>query len=209
MRRIPALLCAAGLAAAPASVVAGPSNDPSSPPQSQTLGWSTSKGRLGVMLMSLTPELRKHFGASDDRGVLVAHVDPDTPAAKAGIAVGDVIVEVRGQKIDSASDVLSAVEDLGKGERVKITVFRDRASRSLDATLDASWSPPWLQNWMKPFDSHHSFSTPLEAPTWFRDVLKPLDQTRTDKDSELASSWLRKLRELFGSKSSGATCQRS
>ena len=217
MRRIPALLCVAGLAAAPASAVAGPSNDPWSTPQSQTVErfeWSTSKGRLGVMVMSLTPELRKHFGAPEDRGVLVAHVEPGTPAAKAGIDVGDVIVEVRGRKVDTASDVLSAVDDLGKGEHVKVAVVRDRTSRSLDATLtnnatNAAWSPPWLRDWMKPFDSHHVFAMPFDEPTWFRDWLKPLDQTKTDTDPATAPSWLRKMRELLNPKNSGPTCQRS
>jgi membrane-associated protease RseP (regulator of RpoE activity) len=194
MRPIPALLCVAALAAAPASAVAGPSNDPR--PTVETFSWSTSKGRLGVMVMSLTPELRKHFGAPDDRGVLVAHVEPGTPATQAGIEVGDVIVEVRGRKIDSAADVLSALDDVGKGEHVKITVLRDRMSRSVDATLtdkapaNASWSAPWLRDWMKPFDE----------PTWFGDWPKPLEPMTHDTDSASASSWLRKLRELFAPK---------
>lgn len=156
MRRIPALLCVAGLAAAPASAVAGPSNDPWSG-HSQRFEWSTSKGRLGVMVMSLTPALRKHFGAPEDRGVLVANVEPGTPAAKAGIEVGDVIVEVHGRRIGSALDVRSAVDALGKGEQAKITVVRDGASRSLEAMLtdDVSastpWSP-WLRDWARSFD---------------------------------------------------------
>jgi membrane-associated protease RseP (regulator of RpoE activity) len=138
MRRIPVLLCVAGLAAAPASAVAGPSKDPWSTgpsPTVETFSWSTSRGRLGVMVMSLTPELRKHFGAPEDRGVLVAQVAPGTPVAKAGIEVGDVIVEVRGRKIDAAPDVLSAIGDVGKGEHVKLTLVRERASRSVEATL--------------------------------------------------------------------------
>ena len=90
MRRFRALLIAAGLAAMPASAAAGPFNDSWSSPQIfEKYEWSTSKGRLGVMVMSLTPELRKHLGAAEDRGVLVAHVEPGTPAASAGIAVGD------------------------------------------------------------------------------------------------------------------------
>ena len=217
MRRIPALLCVAGLAAAPARAVAGPSNDPWSTAQSQTVErfvWSTSKGRLGVMVMSLTPELRKHFGAPEDRGVLVAHVDPGTPAAKAGIEVGDVMVEVRGRRIATASDVLSAVDDLAKGEHVKITVLRDRTSRSLDVTLTNhattnAGPPPWLRDWMKPFDSHHVFSTPLDEPTWFRDWLKPFEPTKRDLDPAAVGSWLRKLRELFQSKTEAPTAQRS
>jgi membrane-associated protease RseP (regulator of RpoE activity) len=205
------------LAAAPASAVAGPSNDPSSTAQSQTVErfeWSTSKGRLGVMVMSLTPELRKYFGAPEDRGVLVAHVDPGTPAGKAGIEVGDVMVEVHGRKIASASDVLSAVDDLAKGEHVKITILRDRTSRSLEVTLTNNattnaWSPPWLRHWMEPFDSHPVFSTPFDEPTWFRDWLKPLEPTKHDPDPAAVSDWLRKLRELFQSTNEAPTAQRS
>lgn len=161
MRRIPALLCVAGLATAPASVAAGPSNDPWSTAQTQTVEkfeWSTAKGRLGVMVMSLTPELRKHFGAPEDRGVLVAHVESGTPAAAAGIEVGDVIVEVRGKKTDAAPDVLSALADVGKGDHAKIELVRDGKSRTLDATLadngmaSMMWSPPWLRDWLKPLD---------------------------------------------------------
>lgn len=150
MRRIPALLFVAGLAAAPASAVAGPSIAPWSNQQSQmvqTFEWSTAKGRLGVMVMSLTPELRKHFGAPEDRGVLVAHVESGTAAAKAGIEVGDVIVEVHGKKIDAAPDVLSAIADVGKGQPTKINLLRDGKARTLDVTLTDNgttsmmWSP--------------------------------------------------------------------
>ena len=194
MRRIPALLCVAGLATAPASVAAGPSYDPWSTTQSQTVEkfeWSTAKGRLGVMIMSLTPELRKHFGAPEDRGVLVAHVESGTPAATAGIEVGDVIVEVHGKKIDAASDVVSALADVGKGQHAKIDLVRDGKSRTLDATLadngmaSMMWSPPWLRDWMK-----------------------PLDQAKSDRDSTMGSSFVDKLRELFAPKN-GPVCQRS
>src|SRR5690349_7608651 len=211
MRRIPALLCVAGLAAAPASAAAGPSNDPWSTARTQTVEkfeWSTAKGRLGVMVMSLTPELRKHFGAPGDRGVLVAHVEPGTPAATAGIEVGDVIVEVHGKKIDAAPDVLSALADVGKGQHAKIELVRDGKSRTLNATLanngmaSMMCSPPWLRDWMKPFDTHHAFETPFEVPSWFRNWMKPLDETKSDKDS--TQNFVDKLRELFAPK----VCQR-
>lgn len=217
MRRIPALLCVAGLATAPASVAAGPSNDPRSTAQSQTVEkfeWSTAKGRLGVMVMSLTPELRKHFRAPEDRGVLVAHVESGTPAATAGIEVGDVIVEVHGKKIDAAPDVLSALADVGKGEHAKIELVRDGKSRTLDATLadngmaSMTWSPPWLRDWMKPFDTHHALASPFDEPSWFRDWLKPLDQAKSDKGSTEGSNLVDKLRELFAPKN-GPACERS
>jgi membrane-associated protease RseP (regulator of RpoE activity) len=197
MRRFPALLVAAGLATAPASVAAGPSKDPSSTPQAQTVEkfeWSTAKGRLGVMVMGLTPALRKHFGAPEDRGVLVANVNPTTPAAAAGIQVGDVIVEVHGTKIDSAPDVLTALADVGKGDRAKIALVRDRKSLTLDATLSDNaprtmWSP-WFRT---PFDE-----------SWFRDWLRPFDPPRTDK-----RSFIDTLRDLFAPEKDGTANKQS
>jgi S1-C subfamily serine protease len=186
MRRFQALLIAAGLAATPASVVASPSNDSCSTPQTvERFDVSTSKGRLGVMVMSLTPELRKHFGAAEDRGVLVAHVEPGTPAAAAGITVGDLIVEVRGKAIDSASDVRSALADASKGQSATIQLVRDGKPRSLQATLaddppanpfDPKWSGwHWLREFMKPVAPQKQTMTPFEDD-WFHqshELLQP------------------------------------
>ena len=188
MRRFQALLIAAGLAAAPASAVAGPSNDSwSTPPTVEKFEWSMSKGRLGVTVMSLTPELRKHFGAADDRGVLVAHVEPGTPAAAAGIAVGDVIVEVRGKPIDRASDVLSALADVNKGQSAAIQLVRDGKPKSLQATLaddptpnlfDSTWSGMrWLQELMKPMTPLQQTMTPFEDD-WFHQFHELLHPTK-------------------------------
>jgi C-terminal processing protease CtpA/Prc len=198
------------------SVVAGPSHDPhgsSSRPRTQTVErfeWSASKGRLGVVVMSLTPDLRTHFGAPGDRGVLVAHVEPGTPAAKAGIVVGDVIVQVRGRTIDSPSDVISAVEELGKGQHVAVTVLRDRASRTLDVTLtneaSSASSSPWFRRWMKAFETD-PLATPLDEPPWLRGWR--FDSPKADQDSATASNWLRKLRDLFEPKHSGPSGRRS
>jgi len=207
MRRIPALLVVAGLAAAPAIAVAGPSNDPWSTTSTQTIEkieWSTSKGRLGVMVMSLTPELRKHFGAPADRGVLVAQVMPGTPAAAAGIEVGDVIVDVRDHQIGTAADVLSALAQIGKGDHAKVTLVRNNSTRTVDATLTdlapvgAMWTPPWLRDWAQPFD----------GPSWFRDWMPPIDRAKPDGDVADGTSWLDRLRQLFTPKQ-GATNQRT
>lgn len=215
MRRISALLCVAGLATAPASVAAGPSRDPWTPARPRTvekLEWSSAKARLGVMVMSLTPELRKHFGAPEDRGVLVAHVEPGTPAASAGIEVGDVIVGVRGQKIDAAFDVISALDELGKGEHARVDVVRDGTSRTLDATLASpgaphlTWSLPWLRDWMSAFDEHRGFGPPFfDGPAWHHDELRV---TPAKPDTVAGTSFLDSLRELFAPKS-GPACQRS
>lgn len=206
MRRFRALLFTAGLAAAPASAIAGPSDtDPWSTSQTTTtFAWSTSKGRLGVMVMSLTPELRKHLGAADDRGVLVARVEPGSPAASAAIHVGDVIVTVHGQKVDAAPDVLAALSGLGKGHEVAVEVVRDRKPLTLRATLsdDAPRSVfdsraasfPWWPEWMKGFDVSPKHPPSGESSP-FREWLKRFEPEQSESSAQ--AEWLRKLRELF------------
>jgi len=206
MRRFQATLIAAGLAAAPAGAVAGPSKDqPGPPPQTvEKFEWSMSKGRLGVMVMSLTPELRNYLGAAEDRGVLVARVVPGSPASSAGIAVGDVIISVRGQKVDAASDVLAALSGLGKGQDVVVELVRDHKPITLHAkliddaprgALDSQWSSdPWLRDWMKPFDANRMFGPPGES-SWFREWMQSFGlEPSTPSD---VPSWLRQLRELI------------
>jgi S1-C subfamily serine protease len=72
---------------------------------------AVSKGRLGFAALPISPALRAHFGAPDDRGVLVDRVRPDSPAAHAGLQVGDVVTDVDGDAATSARDVIEALSD--------------------------------------------------------------------------------------------------
>lgn len=94
------------------------------------------RGYLGVRLVSLTSELRQHFGAPKDTGVLVSSVSDDSPAAKAGVRVGDVITAVDGKPAKSVISVERAIRGHKDGDRVQIDIVRDRATRSLIATVD-------------------------------------------------------------------------
>jgi len=158
MRRFQTLLLAAGLVAAPFGVAASPadSNPPTSTSFFQSFSWAATKGRLGVTVMSLSPELKTHFGSTDGTGVLVSRVEPGMPAHKAGIAVGDVITHVRGKVVDDAADVLTAIADAGKTSRVGVRVLRDRRPLTLDVTLDTDAPSSTLQSvldfdWIKRF----------------------------------------------------------
>jgi S1-C subfamily serine protease len=93
------------------------------------------KGRLGVLVMSPTPELRLHFGSTRELGLLVARVEPGTPAAVAGIQVGDLIVDVKGGPIDSVRDLMSALAPIGKNQSVSIGLLRDGKPVSVRVTL--------------------------------------------------------------------------
>ena len=94
-----------------------------------------SGGYLGLRSIEMTPELRQHFGAPKDAGVLVGTVEPDSPAAKAGLQVGDIITAVDGERIESARELSRSVRRRKEGEKIRIDVLRDRSPKSLNATI--------------------------------------------------------------------------
>lgn len=133
MRRRLLGLLVAGLAAAPLAAAAGPS----AAPVHHEFHWSFSseKGRLGVAVIGMTPDLRTHFGAPADRGVMIGHVEPGSAAAAAGLEVGDVITAVQGQPARDAGDVIGAMASAKKGDKVALEVVRDGAKLALQATM--------------------------------------------------------------------------
>ena len=92
---------------------------------------------VGVAMTELTPDLRKHFGAPGDQGVLIATVRPASPAERAGVQVGDLIIEVGGQAIDTPSDVADAIRDSDSGDKVKVGLVRDGMKKTVEVTLAA------------------------------------------------------------------------
>jgi hypothetical protein len=93
-------------------------------------------GFLGVRLIGITDELRGHYGAPKDAGVLVGGVEADSPAARAGIEVGDVITSVDGREVSSTGDLSRAVRRKKAGETVEIEFVRGRGTRKVTVTLD-------------------------------------------------------------------------
>ena len=94
------------------------------------------RGRLGLVAQDLTPELAEAFGISRNKGVVVARVETGSPADKAGIQVGDVIVAVNKSKVESAAQVRNAIGLLRIGNRVNIKILRDGKSKSLTAVIE-------------------------------------------------------------------------
>jgi predicted metalloprotease with PDZ domain len=90
---------------------------------------------LGVSLTELSPELREYFGAPKDSGVLVGGVEDNSPAEKAGVRVGDVIVSVEGKDVDSSWELRSALKDKKDGDTTRIEVIRGKSRQTLVATL--------------------------------------------------------------------------
>ncbi len=94
------------------------------------------QGRIGVRLLEMTPELRAHYGAPREAGVLVAGVEKESPASKAGIQVGDIITSAGGEKIESVAALSRAVRRAKAGDMLKLEVSRDRASKQISVKVE-------------------------------------------------------------------------
>jgi C-terminal processing protease CtpA/Prc len=130
-----AVLVAAGLLTTPVMATASPDKAPTHHEQDYSWSFSSAKGRLGVVVMSLTPDLRQYFGVSNDRGLLVAHVDKGSPADLADLRAGDVITAVKHKPVESAMDVMSTIDPMKKGADVTIDAVRDRRTFEVHAVL--------------------------------------------------------------------------
>ena len=71
--------------------------------------WFGKRAHLGVSLVDLTDELREHFGAPKDAGLLVSSVEDGSPADKSGIQTGDIIVAIDGKDVQSTYVLRSAL----------------------------------------------------------------------------------------------------
>lgn len=94
-----------------------------------------SRGWLGVLIQDVTRELAESFGMSKPSGALVAKVLEDSPAGKAGIKVGDVIVEYNGESVHYSSDLPPMVGRSRVGTDAKLKVLRDGKTRTIKVRI--------------------------------------------------------------------------
>lgn len=90
-----------------------------------------TRGYLGVRFQPLTADLAKSFGLESDKGALIASVEKDTPAEKAGLKAGDVIVEYDGKSISEGSELPRYVAATPIDKKVRIVIFREGAKQEV------------------------------------------------------------------------------
>jgi serine protease Do len=93
--------------------------------------------RIGVGINDVTPENASFFHLDNASGALVSQVEPDSPGAKAGLKVGDVITELNGKKMENAGQLQAAISGQRPGNKVTMQVMRDGKSLNLPVTLES------------------------------------------------------------------------
>jgi len=95
-----------------------------------------SRGQLGVGIQPVTSELAKEFNLpADQRGALIGQVLPESPAEKAGLKEGDVVIEFNGKPVTDSRHLRLMVAQTAPDTKVALKVLRDSKEKSLTATL--------------------------------------------------------------------------
>ncbi|HHH43335.1 MAG TPA: Do family serine endopeptidase, partial [Gammaproteobacteria bacterium] len=90
-----------------------------------------SRGWLGVLIQDVTRELAESFGMSKPQGALIARVMADSPAEKADMQVGDIVVSFNGKEIERSSSLPPVVGGTPVGKKVPVKVIRNGRSKTL------------------------------------------------------------------------------
>jgi serine protease Do len=96
-----------------------------------------SRGWLGVVIQEVNKDLAESFGLERPAGALVAQVMDGGPAAKGGLKVGDVILEVNGESIDMSGDLPHLIGSMKPGSEAKLEVVRDGQHKTLNIDIGA------------------------------------------------------------------------
>lgn len=135
-----------------------------------------ARGRLGLELANLTEDLAPYFSARAGEGVLILAVEDESPAAKAGIKGGDVLLGVNGTAVSDAGDVLDALSDLDPGDTASLEIARKGIKKTCDVEVEKNQAV------------YRFYSAPFERD---KATKERLDQVIIRKNNDEAS----KLRE--------------
>jgi serine protease Do len=94
-----------------------------------------SRGRIGVTIQEVTKELAESFGLNGVRGALIASVEKDGPADKAGFEAGDVILAFNGKAVEQSSDLPRIVGNTRPGTKADVRVWRGGSARDMRITV--------------------------------------------------------------------------
>jgi serine protease Do len=101
-----------------------------------------ARGRIGVALQAITPDIARAIDAPDTKGALIAQVDPSGSAAQSALQQGDIVRRFGGKAIDAPRDLARMVAAAQAGTTVKTTVLRDGKPREIDLKIGGERQVP-------------------------------------------------------------------
>ncbi len=138
---------------------------PPEPPEPKMFSWVPEQRKyIGIYLEEINRELSVYFGVKEGRGLLVAKITKDSPAEKAGLKVGDVIIKADGIRTERARDLTGVIQDKEKGKRIKLELLRNKKVRSVEVEIEEEKSgfSYSYKGWEDYVDSWDSRSKNLE-----------------------------------------------
>jgi serine protease Do len=107
-------------------------------------GGKVERGRIGAMIQNLTPDLAESSDYDSTQGVLVGDVIEDSPADRAGLKSGDIVVEYNGKAVNKAYQLRNAVAGTAPGTEAELEVFRNGEYRTVEITIGRLEDQPSL-----------------------------------------------------------------
>ena len=102
------------------------------------------RGRLGVRIQDVTPDLAEALDLTSGGGAIITEVEPETPAERAGLEAGDVIIAVNDRPIRNSADLRNQIGLIPVGADLTVDILRDGEQQSIEARLDAAVAPTAL-----------------------------------------------------------------
>ncbi|MGR4068781.1 DegQ family serine endoprotease [Halomonas sp. LR3S48] len=93
------------------------------------------RGWLGVMIQPVSRDLAESFGMDSPSGALIADLDPEGPAAKAGLQAGDIVLEVDGEEVERSRNLPRLIGRVTPGDDAELTIMRDGERQNLAVTI--------------------------------------------------------------------------
>lgn len=151
------------------------------------------RGMLGVQGGEITSELAEALGYTSSKGAFVSQVVADSPADKAGIKAGDIIVSLNGRNIESFSELRANIATLGPGKKVRIGIVRDGKQKTMNVTLEEQ-----VTSQTKADNLHQGLAGAQLSNTTASDSVQGVKITQVESGSNAESHQLQKDDIIIG-----------
>ena len=100
--------------------------------------WAPFESRkfIGIYLEELNEELSAYFGLKDGVGILISRIEEGSPAEKADLKVGDLVISADGKRVQSIENLIGLIQDKEKGSTIRLEILRDKKRMTVDVEVD-------------------------------------------------------------------------